>query len=119
MFGLADEIPPPPDHPQTNDYPVWRENWPIAQLFLCLTSQWDIVAAPDGELIRTGLKYDRVEVVLRNVNGFPRRRWPRIFADLRAMEVAALNVMSNARAKRRQKRAEKLQAEIQAQKAKQ
>ncbi|MDQ2822967.1 MAG: DUF1799 domain-containing protein [Pseudomonadota bacterium] len=89
---------------------IWADNVLTWNVFLALETQWDIVAAPDGELVMTGLKYDRAEVVLRYTDGAPRRQWATILTDLRAMESAALNVLNKARTARRVRRQEELEA---------
>jgi hypothetical protein len=112
VLGLEEEIvgAPTEDELEPEVCEIWRDNLPTWNVFRALRTQWDVVAAADGELVRTALKYDRIEVVLRNTNGMPRRHWPTIFADLQAMEEAALTVMSKALEQRRQKRNDEWEA---------
>lgn len=111
-MGLQDEIAgaPTEDEIEPEQCEIWLDNVPTWNLFYFLRTQWDIVAAADGEMVRTGLRYDRIEPALRNTNGVPRRQWAAIFADINAMEEAALVVMNKAIAARRQVRLEEMEA---------
>jgi hypothetical protein len=112
LLGLADEIAEAPRESDVEEerYEIWPDNWPTLRLFLRLHSKWNIVAAPDGELVRTGIWWPNIEGILRNTNGIARRKWPEVIADLEAMEDAAMRVMNAARAARRRKRQEELEA---------
>jgi hypothetical protein len=112
FFGAADEIAEAPRAGDVEEkrYLIWADNVPTLTIFLRLHSKWNIVAAPDGELVRTGIWWPNIEGVLRNTNGIPRRKWPEITAELQAMEDAALRVMNKAREERRRKKAEELEA---------
>ena len=116
MFGLEDEIAEVPREADVEDegYEVWADNLQTLRLFLRLHSKWNMVAAADGEIIRTGIWFPNVEGVLRSTNGIPKRKWPEIIADLEAMENAALRVMSKARGERRERRLRELQAKSKA-----
>lgn len=112
FLGAADEIAEAPREGEVEPerYAVWRDNWPTLMIFIRLHSKWNIVAAPDGELVRTGIWWPNIEGILRNTTGIPRRQWPEIIGDLEEMEDAALRVMNKARDERRQKRLEELEA---------
>lgn len=108
FFGLSSEIA---DAPTEHDivpecYPVWADNVRTLNIFLDLASQWDFVAECDGELSRTRLRWESVEILRRHTNGIPGRAWSGIFSDIRAMERAALLAMGDERNKRRRKREE-------------
>lgn len=72
--------------PAVEPYPVLPENWPAANLFLQLQTQWRIAAGMGG-VMHTGLDYAAVWAVL---HGQRVRHPERVFADLRLMEAAAL-----------------------------
>jgi hypothetical protein len=111
-LGLEDEIAGAPTEGEVEPdlCEIWRDNLPTWDVFLSLETQWDIVAAADGELVMTGIRYESIEVVLRNTNGVPRRQWAEIFANLRAMEKAALRVINKAREERRELRHDEWEA---------
>lgn len=106
VLGIEDEIVDAPKESEVEDeaYEVWSDNLLTLRVFLRLESKWNIVAAPDGEMVRTGLWWPNVEGALRTTNGVPKRIWPEVVADLEAMEDAALQVMNKARQARREKR---------------
>jgi hypothetical protein len=86
-----------PDEPQQDgdaaeppQFEVWAENWPTLRLFLRLRTQWYVVATPDGEIVRTGLRRDAIEFELRHANGIPKRSWSKVLDQIYAMESAAL-----------------------------
>lgn len=116
-WDIADEIAEAPreeieeEWPAEECYPVWLDTWPELQIFLNLSSQWYVVAAPDGELVRTGIRRDAIEFEQRNAPKMLRRRWPEVIRHLRQMEREALNVMYKLRAERREKREQEAQAE--------
>lgn len=66
---------------------IWPENLPAYELFNALGTQWRT-----GMGGATGLDYNVVPAVLR-LQAVPRADWPQLFADLRVMEAAALQVM--------------------------
>lgn len=69
-------------------FAVLRENWRVVQLWCAVESQW--IIKPMGGVI--GLDHSRLEATLR-LMGVRRKRWPRLFAGIKAMERAALEVM--------------------------
>jgi hypothetical protein len=112
VLGISDEIADAPREDEVEDegYEVWSDNLLTLRVFLRLESKWNVVAAPDGEMVRTGIWWPNVEGALRTTNGVPRRAWPEMVADLEAMESAALQVMNKARQARREERQRKLDA---------
>ncbi|WP_413672259.1 DUF1799 domain-containing protein [Massilia cellulosiltytica] len=111
FFGLDDEIADVPRETEveTESYTVWSDNLLTLQLFLRLENKWNVVIAPDGELIRTGIWFPNIEGVLRTTNGIPKRKWPEVLADLEAMEDAALEAMHKVQGERREKRLREMQ----------
>ncbi|HBD91814.1 MAG TPA: hypothetical protein DEF16_03755 [Gemmobacter sp.] len=71
---------------------VWDSNWDVLTAFLAVETQWRAAGTLAG-LIWLGLDYPAVDIVLRRF-GFR----DEVFADLRAMEAAALQVFSEAKA---------------------
>jgi hypothetical protein len=112
VLGISDEIADAPREDEAEDegYEVWSDNLLTLRVFLRLESKWNVVAAPDGEMVRTGIWWPNVEGALRTTNGVPKRAWPEMVADLEAMESAALQVMNQARQARREERQRKLDA---------
>lgn len=64
---------------------VWDVNWPTLLTFLACATQWRMTVGPAGP-IWLGLDYAGVDVVLRRRG----HEGDAVFADLRAMERAAL-----------------------------
>lgn len=63
---------------------VWPENWPVFELFVQMGTQWRI-----GNGGPTGLDYSALYPLLdRQFSG---DEWQQAFADIRAMEVSALD----------------------------
>lgn len=111
LAGISDEIA---DAPTEHDvehvrYIVWPENIRTLNLFRELETQWDYVAEADGERNRTRLRWESLEILLRNTNGIPRRDHTKIHAEIRVMEKAALIAMTDECNKRREQR--RLEAE--------
>ena len=69
------------------DIDLYADTAASVEVFTSLTTQWNI-----GMSGATGLRYEAVPLVLRMV-GVPRGDWPQVFADLRIMEQAALEVI--------------------------
>lgn len=61
-------------------------------MFCSLSSQWRLIAGMNGVRWQ-GLRYEAIEPVLR-LAGVPRRDWPGLFGQLRAMEAAARRVLN-------------------------
>lgn len=66
---------------------LWPETLPPLRVFAALSTQWRV-----GFGGATGLDYGVLPTTLRLL-GVPRAEWPELFADIRTMERAALDVM--------------------------
>jgi len=66
---------------------VWPENWNVVLVFLALMTQWRI-----GFAGVTGLDYSALVAVME-INEVPRADRRQMFADIRVMEAAALEVL--------------------------
>jgi hypothetical protein len=90
-FGLEDEIADAPVEATTERecYEVHRDNRTTLEVFLALSTQWDVNA--DG--VRTNIKYAALPIVERYRPDVRRRKWPEIFNEIRIMEAAALEVI--------------------------
>jgi hypothetical protein len=75
--------------PKEIGFEVWPENWPAVQAFLTVQTQW--ASSMSGA---TGLDYTRVHAGLE-MAGI--ECTPKLFAELRLMEGAALEEFSRAR----------------------
>ncbi|MEW5729143.1 MAG: DUF1799 domain-containing protein [Pseudomonadota bacterium] len=78
------------------DFAVWPENWPTVEVFLALSTQWrwTVAMSQAGAVpIPSGIDYTAIEPTLRLMGREPS---PAMFADLRAMEAAALEVLTKA-----------------------
>lgn len=67
--------------------PVWPDVWPALNLFNSLRTQWRM-----GFAGASGLDYSAIEPAMR-LQGIPPEDWPDLFADLRVMEQAALEII--------------------------
>jgi hypothetical protein len=106
-FGLADEIEDVPvkDEDEIEEeecFEIFRENWTIALAFLAMSTQWEKVVLPNGQVIRTRMIYEAIPTVLFCMPGLKRKDWSPIFAGLHAMEVEALKVYDELAARWRQ-----------------
>lgn len=70
---------------------LWPQNQRALQVWLAVGTQWRT-----GWHGATGLDYCAVESALR-MCCIPRRQWPELFGDVRAMESAALGEMRSKR----------------------
>lgn len=68
---------------KTDLFPVFEENWPAAEMFLRLSTQWVFAGMGD----RIGLNYQSVDFLLRL---YPTKKQRRVFEDLQIMEMGAL-----------------------------
>ncbi|MDU9398027.1 DUF1799 domain-containing protein [Pseudomonas sp. zfem003] len=66
---------------------IWPDVWPALTAFNCLSTQWRM-----GYAGPTGLDYSALEPTFR-LNDIPPADWPKLFADIRVMERAALDTM--------------------------
>lgn len=74
-------------------FEVYRENWPVLQLFLAMATQWRWTGGMEPR--RCGLEYAALPVVCELV-GIGKKKRPGVFDRLRVMESAALNVWRDA-----------------------
>lgn len=86
-MGLA----PPPD-PGGDAFDIWPDNAQVWEVFRCMTTQWHLVVI-EGQILRTGLRYEALPGVWRGTRTPPADR-PRVFCELREMELAALEAFS-------------------------
>lgn len=69
---------------------VWGENWPAVTVFLDCATQWASVEMGGAGILRTGLRYGDVDVVLRR-RGFD---GDEVFELVRVMEQEALPILN-------------------------
>lgn len=105
-FGLEEEIAGVPvkneeEEADEERFEVWEENWITSQVFRAMSTQWERVALPDGEVIRTRLIYEALPAVRDGMRGIRKKEWQEIFEGLRTMELAALKVMREERERNR------------------
>lgn len=74
------------------ELPIWPENWPTAQLFMALQTQWRI-ALGMGQVVWLGLDYAAAQAAMQLL-AVPRKDRQEIFAGLCVMERAALPVLN-------------------------
>jgi hypothetical protein len=79
VFGVE----PPPGDEDEDHFPIFEENWTIAEMFLRLSSQWVTTGFGD----RIGLNYQSVEFMFTLYRTRHRRT---VFEGLQVMELAAL-----------------------------
>lgn len=72
------------------EFAIWKDNVAALELFLSCRSQWRILSGFD-RVVYLGLDYPAVDVVMKN-----RRVKDKVamFADIQAMEWAALEVLN-------------------------
>lgn len=78
-------------------YRVWPENWRAVRIFLAMGTQWRLLAGPKS-IMWIGLDYGALAAVEGWIDATPGGADPDrsvIFAQLRAMERAALDVLRN------------------------
>lgn len=73
-------------------FEVWPDNWQVWEVFRCMTTQWHVLLA-EGQLIRTGLRYEALPEVWRGTRT-PAADRARVFSELREMELTALDAFS-------------------------
>ncbi|NML62270.1 DUF1799 domain-containing protein [Massilia sp. RP-1-19] len=73
-------------------FDVWPENWTSVQLFLNVSTQWDVVAGMSG-LIYMGLKYEIVPEQMDRLR-IARKKRADMWGDLSLMERAALPLLN-------------------------
>lgn len=94
VFGLEEEIAGAPvrDDNECERFEVWPENRTTVEVFIALQHQWYVVDSW-GALIRTGINYASIPIVLSMRPDIHRKQWPEIFKGIRVMESAALETM--------------------------
>lgn len=80
------------DQVEEESFSVFEENWLILQVFLAMQTQWRLVAGMAGAAYQ-GLEYQALPVVWDSL-GIVKKKRPEVFAGLRKMEVAALQVLN-------------------------
>ncbi|MBJ3783418.1 DUF1799 domain-containing protein [Devosia sediminis] len=84
-----------PDEVDEEDvFEIWDINVGAFEVFRALDSQWHCIAVgglSSAKIIRTGLDYPGVDIVMRN-HGLP----PEQFSLIQAMEMAALSAFAEA-----------------------
>ena len=87
MFGAAAER-------EDDTFEVWPENWPSHQVFVALSTQWQVTDGMFGSRYR-GIHYPSVETVMwaHQIRARDRRA---VFDDVRVMEATALNTLNKA-----------------------
>lgn len=76
--------------PASRDVDVWPENWDAVTVFLDCSTQWEAVERWGVGMLRTGLRYADVDVVLKR-RGF---EGDEVFALVRIMEQEALPILN-------------------------
>lgn len=74
---------------------MWPENWRAVRIFLAMGTQWNLIAGPSA-LMWVGLRYEVLDAVESRMSSAPGAADPdreTVFAQLRAMERAALEVL--------------------------
>jgi len=90
ILGIADEIADVPvQNPEPEQFEIWKENRHTVAVFCAMGTQWDVNA--DG--VRIHLKYEALPAVERMFPDIPKKKWPRIYNEIRIMEAAALEVI--------------------------
>lgn len=77
---------------ESDDFELWRDNLPTWEVFMAMKSQWNWLATMES-VRRTGLNYPALESALRVK--VKKKDRAAIFADLQAMEWAALEVFND------------------------
>ncbi len=82
-FGLSYEADAD-DEPETG---IWAENVEAVRAFLCIASQFRVVAPGDGSIRRTGLDYQGAKAGLRLARV---KMTPELWADIQIIEDAVV-----------------------------
>lgn len=77
---------------QSEAFEVWPEDWPTLEAFLLLERCWTWAFPAFGTPVRIGIPAQEIEATLRLLR-IKRRERRQMFADIRAMEQAALEVI--------------------------
>lgn len=79
---------------QSEAFEVWSEDWPTLEAFLLLERCWTWAFPAFGSAVRVGIPAQEIESTLRLLQ-IKRRERRQMFADIRAMEHAALEVFGS------------------------
>jgi hypothetical protein len=71
-------------------FEVWPDCWDAVEVFRAMDTQWRH-AGMAGVYI--GLEYAALPVVMQ-LKRIPKKKWPEVFEDLRALETAALEFLN-------------------------
>lgn len=71
---------------------VWPDNAEPLALFVGLHTQWAWLAGGMGGGARMGLRYEAVYPMLDRASEGDQEAWNALFADVRAMEMAVLQI---------------------------
>lgn len=74
-----------------DEFEIWPECVNAVEVFLACATQWKAIVAPD-RLIYQGIDYAGLNAVMEMVDAPDRKQ---LFADVRTMELAALDVLNN------------------------
>lgn len=77
-------------------YEVWPENMETLRVFLALQSSWDWLMPAMGAPARIGIRSTEIESTVRMM-GIRKKRRRSVLRDIRTMEQAALDVLSERR----------------------
>lgn len=86
----------PEDYAHQGGLEVWPEHWQAFEVFCAMQTQWRIGSAGMGGSVPTGLDYHAMSAVMEFLNVSADERGD-LFADVQAMESAALEAMADAR----------------------
>lgn len=88
------DAPPEAEDPAGDRVEVWDDLWNAFAIFRACATQWRVVATPHA-LVHCGLDYPAVEVVMRRLLPAGADAGA-VFADVMAMEAAALPILNEA-----------------------
>lgn len=84
------------EHAQAQQ-PVWPQNWHATRVFLGMATQWQLLAG-FGSVVQAGLRYEALPVVASAVKAevAPHllRPWAQLFAQVQALEAAAMKALN-------------------------
>lgn len=74
--------------PDANDFEVWADCWDAFEFFISLRGEWSYIAGM-ATVARIGIPSDRIESAM-TLKPVPRRRRPKLYADVKLMESAVV-----------------------------
>lgn len=89
LFGMTEEAEQYAQR-EAPSYELWHDNQATYDVFIALASQWRVLVGM-ASLHYQGICYTAIESTVK-LMGIKRKRWPKLFAELRMMEAAALKV---------------------------